>query len=379
MAGLFLFPASVVAKDVITPLKPLNINDATAEGGLEPFSEHWYFDNNITQDLSDNKKLAYSLTFSDKTTFSKLPADFDSNEVMEWGKDPGLGVKILHQHGFDGTGAVIAYIDQPIRDHEEYSNDKLHYQNNSDMDDSMHGPAVLSFLAGKTTGTAPGAEVYFYGHSAWKADQTTHAECLYQVIEQNKKLPDDQKIRMVGFSDNIDPNEDNEEAFKEATKACEDSGVMVWFCADYAPGYFGPESDRNNPDNLYNEKWWDQSSKPKLVYIPAATRTSAATQNNNKYIYWGEGGLSWTMPYALGVYADALAIDPTLTKSDIEKLIVDTATNNANGLRVINPVEFVAVVLERVGRNAEAQSLRDDYKKSFHYLYAVMNKIYLMI
>ena len=194
------------ASEPITQLIPLNINDAQAKDGLEPFTTYSapWFGTSFDTDLSKDRALAYTLTFGDKVSFSKTPSDFDRDEVINWGKDPGLGVDILHKHGFDGTGAVIAYVDQPIADHEAYKNVDLHYTNNASLPNSIHGPAVLSLLAGKETGTAPGAEVYYYAHEAWDADQKTHAECLYQIIEQNKNLPDNKKIRMVGFSDNID-------------------------------------------------------------------------------------------------------------------------------------------------------------------------------
>lgn len=149
----------------------------------------------------------------------------------------------------------------------------------------MHGSAVLSLLAGKETGTAPEAEIYYYAHAAWKADQTTHAECLYRIIEKNETLPDDKKIRMVGFSDNIDSSEINEAAFKEAVKACEDAGIMVWFCGEYAMASFVPYSDKNNPQNLLPD-----GAGPDLVYVPTAGCTTAATEFNNRYIYWGNGG-----------------------------------------------------------------------------------------
>ena len=356
----------------ITILSGLDVSKATSTNSLEPYSEHWFKDFNISADLSHNRALLYSLTISDRSSFDKIPADYDQAEAMQWGMDPGLGIDTLHKHGFDGAGSVIAYIDQPAAMHNQYKTANLHYKNNSTQNSSMHGPAVLSLLVGKDIGTAPKAEVYFYGHEAWRADQTTHAECLYQIIEQNKKLSDKEKIRMVGFSDNIDPSEKNEEAFKTAVKACEDAGIMVWFCGDYASAVFAPESDRNNPENVYPDHWGNFD--PNLVYVPAGSRTTAATDNGNKYIFWGSGGLSWTMPYALGVYADALAIDPTLTEEEIRKLIVDTAYKNAKGLRIINPVEFVATVLERVGRTTDAKALRTDYKKSLKYLYAVMDK-----
>jgi len=371
----FVTPAIDVTPKLSKAVQPLKLSRKApmpdAVGSIEPYSDHWMRETLfINEDLSAAPELAYSLTFSDKTTFSALPAGYDPEALLEWGKAPGLNVDILHKHGFTGEGAVIAYVDQPAPMHEQYNNLNLHYQNNADSRDSMHGPAVLSLLAGKDTGTAPEAEVYYYAHAAWFADQATHAECLYQIIEQNKALPADKKITMVGFSDNIDPSEANTEAFEAAAKACEDAGIMVWFCAENGGVSFLPMSDKNNYRNLVVEHWG--GGLPDTVYVPSSGRTTAATEFGNRYIYWASGGLSWSMPYILGLYAIAVEIDPTLTQDDLRTLVVDTAYDH-NGIPIVNPVGFVAAVLENVGRGSEAKAMLDEVSARQKYLYAVMD------
>lgn len=355
------------------PIAPLNVTralpDVQAQDGIEPYSEYWWGDKRVNADLSDNPALAYSLTFSNDTDFGKMPEGYDAVALLQWGKDPGLNVDILHKHGFTGKGAVIAYVDQPIAEHPAYANVNLHYTNNSDSNDSMHGPSVLSLLAGREIGTAPEAEVYFYGHAGWLADQTTHAECLYQIIEQNKQLPEDEKITMVGFSDVLDPDEKNIEAFQEAVKACEEAGIMVWLCIEYGAASFLPMSNKNNPNSLVKANWWG-SGPAQLVFVPESGRTTANMAHT--YTYWAQGGLSWAMPYVLGLYAIVLEIDPTLSQDDLRKLIVETAYE-ANGMKLINPVGFVAKALQNVGRDEEAQAMLDEVAARTKYLYAVMN------
>ncbi len=342
---------------------------ASSVGGIEPYSDHWAFESKIiNEDLTGNKELAYTLTVSDETKFVHgEPAGYNKDLLIEWGKDPGLNVSVLHDLGYTGAGAVIAYIDQPIADHEQYADLNLHYVNNSNGDDSMHGPAVLSLLAGKDIGTAPEAEVYFYGHSAWLADQTTHAECLYQIIEQNKKLPEGEKITMVGFSDNIDSSEDNAEAFEEATKAAEDAGIMVWFCADYSSGSFIPMSNKNDPDNVVYD-----FGRADIV-VPTAGRTTSAVMDGSEYIYWSTGGLSWAMPYVLGLYAIAGEIDPDITKEELYNTLCETAETNVNGVNLVNPIGFIAEILRGVGKTTEANELIDEARKRTEYFYAVVN------
>lgn len=358
--------------DAVQPLAVTRqLVDLEAAGNIEPYSEHWFWESRkVTESLAKAPGLAYSLTFSDQTSFSQLPAGYDPDSLLEWGKYPGLNMDILHKHGFTGKGAVIAYVDQPASSHEQYNHVNIHYTNNTDNDSSMHGPAVLSLLAGKDIGTAPEAEIYYYGHASWKGDSLTRAECLYQIIEQNKSLPEGKKITMVGYSDNISDERPNAQAWRDAVAACEAAGIMVWFCGEYSAATFLPMSDKNDYHNLSVVHWGGRA--PELVYVPSSGRTTAATDDGASYIYWSDGGLSWTMPYMLGLYAIAIEIDPNLTQKEIRDLVVDTAYDN-NGMRIVNPVGFVATVLQKVGRTAEAKAMLAEVAARQNYLYAVMD------
>ena len=152
---------------------------------------------------------------------------------------------------------------------------------------------------------------------------------------------------MVGFSDNIDPNEKDPKAFEDAVKACEDAGIMVWFCGEYVPAAFLPMSDKNDFNNVIRDGVYGNAA-PKLVYVPAGSRTTA-TGDGGDYIYWASGGYSWTMPYVLGIYAIVTEIDPSLDQEDLRKMIVETACVK-DGMKIIDPVGFVAAALEGVGR-----------------------------
>ena len=191
----------------VNPISPLGVvrkyPQAQGIDGVEPFSNCWNGDSAIiTADLSNHSALAFSLTISDQTVFSGLPASYDPEALLEWGKYPGLNMDILHKYGFTGKGAAVAYVDQALGEHELYDKINLHYVNNSKSHGSMHGPMVLSLLAGEGIGTAPEAEIYYYA-SAEGVDQQYLADCLYQIIEKNKLLPTGEKITMVGFSNNI--------------------------------------------------------------------------------------------------------------------------------------------------------------------------------
>lgn len=361
----------------ITPLiKTYDRATIKSVGGVKAYSEHWYGSSKkVKADLSNSPALANSLTFSDQTSFSKVPEGFSKNGLLQWGKYPGLNIDILQKYGYTGKGSVVAYVDQPVKvkNNEQYKSANIHYKNNAESDTSMHGPAVLSLLVGKDIGTAPDTEVYYYAHASWKGDQKTHAQCLYQIIEQNKKLSKKKKITMVGFSDNIDLTEKNADAFKKAVKACEDAGIMVWFCGDYSSASFIPNSDKNNFENVLRDYEYGKMEPHELVYVPASGRTTSYEEGNKSYIYWSVGGLSWTMPYMLGLYGIVKQIDPSLTQDDIKKLVVQTAYVNSAGMKIVDPVEFVCTVLDKVGKKSDAKKMREEVKARQSYTYAVMN------
>ena len=346
-----------------------------AAGKLKPYADcawHAEYPELMNANLSKSLGLAFSLSFADNTILpsaDRLPAGFDPQELLEWGKYPGLNVDILHKHGFTGKGAVIAYVDMPFASHEQFADANVHYVDNSGTEPETHGTTVLSMLVGKDIGTAPEAEVYYYAQRFdWDADQICLAECLYQLLERNSRLPEDGKIRMVGFSNNIGDDLPNADALRTAVKACEDAGIMVWFCGEYATCAFVPGSDKNNFRNVTPQTMYYSAAG---LHVPASGRTSASA-GRAKYAYWQVGGLSWTMPYMLGLYAIATEIDPTLTQDELRTLALDTAYVN-DDMQIVDPVAFVSAVLRRVGRDPEAQAMEDEVKARTRYLYAVMN------
>ena len=119
-------------------IQPLTVIRYMAEfqavDGVIPFGEYWVdyesegMTNRINSDISKNLALAYSLTIGEKTKFTKpLPAGYDPQKLLEWSKYPGLNMDILHKHGFTGNGAVVAYIDLPIKEHEQFTRENVHY------------------------------------------------------------------------------------------------------------------------------------------------------------------------------------------------------------------------------------------------------------
>jgi hypothetical protein len=116
---------------------------------------------------------------------SKMPGDITPDDRIEYGKDPGLGVRQLNKKGYTGRGVSVALFDQPLmRDHESYGN--VHYtytvlNPDANQRSSMYGPAVMSLLAGHETGVAPDAKVHYYAYPSWKRDQKNEADLFSRI------------------------------------------------------------------------------------------------------------------------------------------------------------------------------------------------------
>jgi serine protease AprX len=287
-----------------------------------------------------------------------------SNALMAYGKDPGLGVRQLHQQGHTGTGVAVAIVDQPLRrDHPEYMDAAITYYEVRPEDPgmrrgtSMHGPAVTSLLLGRTIGVAPGVTLHYVAMPSWQRDQTAHAEALHKLIEANRSLPEDKKIRAVSISDGVDPREKNPEAFRQAIADAEAAGMWV-FTVDFpdlrlAPLGIDPYKDKRDPANYRPASWVRRMPPPqaKFLWLPTESRTRATEMEPGGYHYDKRGGMSWGMPYLVGVVALGLQDDPALTRENAVRYLWDSATPWRSG-RIINPPGFVSMVKQRKRRGS---------------------------
>lgn len=289
-----------------------------------------------------------------------------AEQIMEDGKNPGLGVRGLHEQGITGEGVNVAVIDSPLfQDHPEYK-DRIaaYYDSGCDPDDygAMHGPTVLSILAGETLGVAPGAKVYFAATPSGKMDAAYFADCLYWIIEQNETLPEGEKIRVVSVSAGPEAWGDGE-GFKNglewflAVSAAKKAGILVIDCRSsetgfvqasycpegysddahkYIPGYPGPDWDAD-----YASDRWE-----KFIFAPASHRTAAQEymEGNYLYTYFGTGAQSWAVPYVAGVLALGWQVNPDLDGQAMKDLLFESAYVNENGNHMIDPPAFIELV-----------------------------------
>lgn len=283
-----------------------------------------------------------------------------AQRLLEEAKNPGLGVRALHEQGVTGEGVNVAIIDQNLLlDHPEYADRVAAYYDSgcAQPEDagSMHAPAVLSLLAGETVGVAPGAKVWFAAAPSWELDAAYYADCLNWIVEQNRTLPEGEKIRVVSVS--AAPWDwANADQWADAVAAAEADGILVLDCrsdsetgfvyqsygdpgspeevTSYTPGFPNIEDDFSDP------YWADK------LFAPASFRTTAQEYVAGLYIYtyWGNGGRSWAVPYAAGVLALGWQINPGLDAQTMKDLLFQSAWVDENGCHMIDPTAFVEAV-----------------------------------
>ena len=102
--------------------------------------------------------------------------------------------------------------------------EEIHYETEEAQ---MHAPAVASIAAGKNTGVASEADLYFiacenynFVNSEMELDFSWTAKAIERIIEVNKSLPKDDKIRVLSISAGCKPESKGYNEFIEAL-ACQ--------------------------------------------------------------------------------------------------------------------------------------------------------------
>lgn len=311
-------------------------------------------------DLSESKQDLLYADFDSKTQWppsDKMPVDFDWQKIMESNKDPGLKVRALHGKGITGKGVGIAIIDQTLLvDHIEYKDRIRMYEEAEDITEGwlaprMHGAAVASIAVGKTTGIAPGADLYFIA-SAYCSEGTYEtndfaclAKSIRRIIAINKNLLVDQKIRVLSISVGWGPES---KGYKEVMAAVNEAKAANIFVIStslsltHGFNFHGlgrtPLSDPNDFWSYRPGLWWQKRfyqkgfSSPTLL-VPMDSRTTASPTGTEDYVFYREGGWSWVVPYLAGTYALAVQVKPEVTPEEFWETALNTGKTIHIGYR----------------------------------------------
>lgn len=352
-----LFPSAFAADNAaITPGTTITNNGTT----LKAYDWPLYGKDLLKMNLKDYGDFLKTISFDKYTKWpsvDKLPDNFDPQKIMEWGKNPGLGINDLHELGYTGKGVNIAYVDQTLQpDHVEYNGTNVKYfieDPRSGAGSSMHGSVVLSILAGQTTGIAPDANVYFVGDNNTN-DDLVIAQSIRKIIEINKTLPVDKKIKILGLSNGPSETRTHKGEYSKAVSEAEAAGIMVFDVTtlDGMRGivgmYIEPFKDKDDPNNYMKDQgpYGGDPHEKGLLCVPG-TGTFANGTKKDDYLYSAYSGTSWLVPYIEGVIALGLQVDPTLTKEKAIQYLYDSATQTeatSGSIGLINPKGFIELV-----------------------------------
>lgn len=317
----------------------------------------------------------------------KLPADFNPEKLLLDGKNPGLGIRELHQQGIDGRGVVVAIIDQGLdTSHPEYKDSLVDYKTFGNIDVepiSMHGPAVASLLVGKDCGVAPGAKLIYRAQPG--GDLSLFAQNLKDLIKINQSRADNERIKIVSCSIGYMAGKTDLAEWLEALRQAKEQNMIVvdangsqiemnftgggsledkdnpesysaWFYQDMINLFAGNDVDdillklrakRSDLKDIADEDLKKkiaalleerQKRQSEEILVPSDHRTMASSwSKKNQYMHQGRGGISWSVPYLAGIFALALQVKPDIKSEQLTDIIKETAIVNQQGLRIINP------------------------------------------
>ena len=312
-------------------------------GVLDPFRIDFRSADLSQLDLSNSLDGLIYANFDSQTVWppaGRLPAGFDPQLVMELGKDPGLGVRELHERGITGEGVGIAIIDQVLlADHVEYADRIRVYEEAEDVPDywglSMHGPSVASIAVGETVGVAPGADLYFIAmgncHGSVdieRFDYSCLARDILRIVEINEELPARRRIRVLSMSISWWPENEGYDEITAAVDVAREAGIFVVggnFQEEYGFALDGlgrsPLSDPNDfqaygPNVWRGSEYYEDGFAESLLFVPMDARTTASPTGYEDYAFFGTGGGSWCVPYLAGVYALAVQVKPEITPEE---------------------------------------------------------------
>jgi subtilisin family serine protease len=320
-------------------------------------------------DLTDSVDDLLYANFDDRTVWpasDKMPPDFDRHKIMEFGKNPGLGIRSLHKKGITGRGVSIAIIDQPLLvDHQEYADrlklyEEVHVPHGYPV--TMHGAALATIAVGKTAGVAPDADLFFL--AADFSDAAYVADGIRRIMEINEQLPRDKKIRAIAMAKSFVRRQKGYGSITKAIRKAQAAGILV-VCINVGLAHDGCDlaflgrSPLADPDvfesfepALHTAKgFWavDRFRADRRFFVPIGSRTTASPHGIDQYVFYCPGGGSWAPPYVAGVYALVVQVDPAITPERFWALAAKTGRIielERNGKRrrlgpIIEPVRLI--------------------------------------
>lgn len=300
-------------------------------------------------DLADYAKELNVSTYDTNTVWPvEIPSGFEPKKILEMGKNPGLGIRNLHERGITGKGVNVAIFDSALyQGHDSYKSNIITYEMINCLDDSvhMHGSLVTSIFVGDTIGVAPDAKVYYiamtfgdYLETGPEKNLNYLVQGINRVLEINTHLPADEQIKVISISTGIDEGTKGYNSFISAVDQANDEGVFVLTCTpdtNFELRIGGLARDpMSNPNSiesyelgslLTSRKFTTYESEIPFLLLPMDNRTYASFTGKRDYSYANIGGNSLLTPWIAGLYALCVQVDSDLTPNRFIELVYETA------------------------------------------------------
>lgn len=319
------------------------------------------------KDLGSKDLTNLSLAFLAKQTFDQntrwprsnlLPEGFSPKDWLKTGKDPGLGIRELHRRGITGKSVSIAVIDKPIQPtHKEFKGRISYYKVFEDekvgLSPHFHGIACTSILSGETVGVAPEAKIHYFATPDRGKNFHFYSMAAESIVDINKQLKEGEKIRIISISDGIGRDNPYKQGWDSAVEKLRQAGIEIIYSTrdlfnDFIWGGCPPFLDRNVATNYDVAVYFKENnvslSNPHQIIVPGDYRTTALNMRDNAYIYWGDGGYSWAIPYIAGLATLAWQLNPDLSFAEIKALLRESAVKSRVEQRVVSPIKFIDLV-----------------------------------
>lgn len=289
----------------------------------------------------------------------EITATTNPQQILEQAKHP-TEMDSVHKQA-TGKGINIAIIDQRLYlNHPEYKDRIKHYEMVGSWPSGTpdyHGSLVTGCAVGKTTGTAPDANIYYFAANNWQPTGKFESAitklfgelkpghrvyfniALEHILQINKTLPENNKIRFLSCSwgsRNDQFRTESDKLFEE----CEKNGIMV------LGGFYKPHRNKSTSCNKSGKKHLmnnqDNTEKFKdFVGIPTDCKTTPYYQGG--YMYTKFGGESSTYPFLAGVFACAcqnnnIFFTRANWQDELFQIMQETANKNDTGQKIINPL-----------------------------------------
>lgn len=313
-------------------------------------------------DIKNNLSTVKNASFDNQT---KRPKDindyFNPEKIMELGKNPWLNINELHKRWITGKNIGIAIIDQTLLvKHKEYKDNlKLYDEIEANDEAQMHWAAVASIAVGKNTGVAPDANLYYIwltpgtykNNGEFEYDLGKFAKGIDKIVETNKLLPNEKKIRVISISLGMVNDLPGGKEALESIKRASNEGIYVVHTGDdkFLGAGRNPETDPNKPSSYTKGFRWDNQNIPQYIIdskilFPMDSRSVASPTGNNDYVFYRHGWWSWVVPYIAGLYALCCQVKPSINKTDFWKAANQTSKKimiENEEFKIINPVKLI--------------------------------------